>query len=478
MKKKAIHDADFIKKLQAQLESLRGELDLARRAASQLEMRRASTTAVKPTTSDAQNQTDVALWKRFTLLTMGHAHGEEQPAPVNPEVVEVATQTVEAEAQKEGPPPPAAEMPKPKEKKTKKKSKSGSSPMTKYKGSKTPMAVNKVLAVIYDMWEKKLVADKIDDDKGNRRDNMGPYVFEYLMGVFGLKKLAEKNAKDIVAAIMLNEKQGEEANRRIQIFGVMTGILRPELYSPKLADIVLQIVGRLVPNWKAIGEYLDHRDFSELLFSKVAIRKALFGGDGRSEKKAQSKEAHAKAEVRRLSMVEQEKGDGKCRQKANCCMLVGLLQDLDLTKELDTMTETIMKPVEEGGCCRNDSAKKNSDGEMACVDADLMFTVVLKQYSGILQVERDALEAVAVQVDLNHDDSIELDEFRMFTSAIMPGHFDERRLVKLFNHMCHIFISDDHEDDTVTYYELSLYCVSHGLYVSPAWKKLAKDFIL
>jgi hypothetical protein len=28
------------------------------------------------------------------------------------------------------------------------------------------------------MWEKKLVADKIDDEKGNRRDNMGAFMFE------------------------------------------------------------------------------------------------------------------------------------------------------------------------------------------------------------------------------------------------------------------------------------------------------------
>jgi hypothetical protein len=50
-------------------------------------------------------------------------------------------------------------------------------------------------------------------------------------------------------------------------------------------------------------------------------------------------------------------------------------------------------------------------------------------------------------------------------------------VVKLFNSMCTIFISDVHPEDTVTFQELSLFCVSHGLYVSPAWKKLAKDFV-
>ena len=40
-----------------------------------------------------------------------------------------------------------------------------------------------------------LVADKVDDEKGNRRDNMGPFVIEYLVGVFGLKKLAEKTPR-------------------------------------------------------------------------------------------------------------------------------------------------------------------------------------------------------------------------------------------------------------------------------------------
>jgi hypothetical protein len=308
------------------------------------------------------------------------------------------------------------------------------------------------------MWEKKLVADEVDDQKGTRRDNMGPFVFEYLMGVFGLKKLAEKNAKDIVAALMLNEKQGAKANCRMRIFAIMTGVLKPELYSPKLADMVLQILGRLIPLWKSLSEFLDHRDsLGELLFSKTKIRAALMGGD---------KYTH-----------EAKKRNGGQDGKHNCCMLVQLLQDLGMTEELDNMMETIMKPVGDGGCYR-DSELKDLEGGITCIDFDLVLMVLLNFYEMIVMAERAALEAVAIENDINHDDSIELDEFRVFTNAIMPGHYNERRVVKLFNNMCSIFVSDENSEDTVSYHELSLYCISHGLYVSPAWKKIAKDFNL
>jgi hypothetical protein len=160
------------------------------------------------------------------------------------------------------------------------------------------------------------------------------------------------------------------------------------------------------------------------------------------------------------------------------------MQDLGHTDELNDMMVTIMKPVEEGGC-RRTAIKDKVDGQLCNIDFDLVVGVLLRCYETILGEERDALRAVAEKEDFDHDGEIHLGEFKVFVKAIMPGHHTNRQLVKLFNNMCTIFGDGDGGDDDdedehnhITYEELSLYCISHGLYVSPAWKKIAKDFSL
>jgi hypothetical protein len=142
MKRKAEDDADLIAKLQAQLADLQGDLDKARRHADVQTVNNAAVPREVPT-KDADTQTESAMWKRLAVVTM-HAHSEEQLVPVEKKMIDDATQTEEPVVEKEEA-PLQEERPKEKKEKGKKnKKKRGSSPMTKYKGSKAPMAVAKV----------------------------------------------------------------------------------------------------------------------------------------------------------------------------------------------------------------------------------------------------------------------------------------------------------------------------------------------
>jgi hypothetical protein len=241
-----------------------------------------------------------------------------------------------------------------------------------------------------------------------------------------------------------------------------------------------------------MGEYLFKRGEGELMYSKSQIRIAILGGNGKgghvltTEEKRAAEEKHASSADAHAPLKRQAStlADTDCH-KTNCCILAGLLQDLGHTEELNGMMDTIMQPVEEGGC-RQTAITEKVNGQLFNIDFDLVVGVLLLCYERILTEERDALKAIAQREDFDDDGEIHLDEFKSFVKTIMPDHHTERQLVKLFNHMCTVFGGDgdsgDGDDDDehthITYEELSLYCVSHGLYVSPAWKKIADDFVL
>jgi hypothetical protein len=236
-----------------------------------------------------------------------------------------------------------------------------------------------------------------------------------------------------------------------------------------------------------MGEHLFKRGVGELMYSKNQIRSAILGGNGKGralnteEKEKRASLADVHAPLKRQNSL----ADVNDCYKTNCCILAGLLQDLGHTEELNNMMDTIMKPVKEGGCCQTAITEK-VNGQEVNIDFDLVVGVLLLCYEKILTEERDALKAIAEREDFDDDGEIHLDEFKSFVKRIMPDHHTERQLVKLFNHMCTVFGGDsgdggDDDDDEhthITYEELSLYCVSHGLYVSPAWKKIATDFVL
>ena len=94
--------------------------------------------------------------------------------------------------------------------------------------------------------------------------------------MFGLPKLANKNANDMVSAVLANEKRATP-NSRIHLFGLMVGVINPGTFTPVIADICLHFLGRLLPKWKGINEFLDNRSVGKLLFSKKDVMQALLG---------------------------------------------------------------------------------------------------------------------------------------------------------------------------------------------------------
>jgi hypothetical protein len=180
---------------------------------------------------------------------------------------------------------------------------------------------------------------------------------------------------------------------------------------------------------------------------------------------------------------------------------------MDQTEELEEMVNIIMKPVEEGGCCRTEITAKGAGGEVtcpstlppfpllsllslrlpllltpllqvACIDFDLMFGVLLKSYGELLLGERDALVAAAMTNDKDGDGNIEPADFTAFVDVVMgEGHYTHKKTRKMYHHLYSMFVDENNPDDHISYGELSLYCVSHGIYVSPAWKKIATDFL-
>lgn len=119
------------------------------------------------------------------------------------------------------------------------------SPLTKYmlkpgRGIKAQqIKVPAVQLLVYDILEKKIVADETEFRESGTRQALPLFVRDFLITKYGLPSLCDGYLYSMVKLIVKNIK-----NRRLWLFGVMCGIVEQERYDPRLCNIVLRLYNK------------------------------------------------------------------------------------------------------------------------------------------------------------------------------------------------------------------------------------------
>lgn len=95
--------------------------------------------------------------------------------------------------------------------------------------------IAQLLALVGDIYEKKVQSDDIDDKMQNHRMPIPEYIRDYMITKYGLKSIALGNLHAFVQATIKHASQ----DLRIQDFGVMSGILHSPGWNESLCDFAL-----------------------------------------------------------------------------------------------------------------------------------------------------------------------------------------------------------------------------------------------
>lgn len=124
-----------------------------------------------------------------------------------------------------------------------------------------------IVRQINQMFEDKCIADEIDDKDGNARTSLPEFVHEYFIGKYGLKKLAEKNFRELIYAVKLHTKPGKNFDERIALFSTLSGMTDMLEFATDASCVVLGLIDCLLPNKKQISKVLGRDLFFD--FDKV-----------------------------------------------------------------------------------------------------------------------------------------------------------------------------------------------------------------
>ena len=89
--------------------------------------------------------------------------------------------------------------------------------------------------LIGEIYQKKCMSDKDHTRKG-RNLSTAEIIMHYFTQKYGLKRMAEEYIYSLVKSI---RDQARNRNR-IQVFGVIVGVVKPEYYTPMLSDVVME----------------------------------------------------------------------------------------------------------------------------------------------------------------------------------------------------------------------------------------------
>ena len=135
---------------------------------------------------------------------------------------------------------------------------------SKGKKGARPMPVQNIVRLVDKMYEAKVIADEMDDRKKHRREALPVFIHLFLIQEFGLKSIAEKNLKALVAGVHKFSREEEVAlggvnqmhRLRIVVFGELAGMGDGD-YSWVVTDCMMDLIRQLIGNTKAINEKLD-----------------------------------------------------------------------------------------------------------------------------------------------------------------------------------------------------------------------------
>ena len=129
------------------------------------------------------------------------------------------------------------------------------------------MPVQNIVHLIDKMYQAKISADEVDDRQKHRRESLPVFIKLFLITEFGLKSIADKNMKALVAGVHQFSREEEVAlgnisvndRLRILVFGEMAGMgdghyscKKPPQARIKLADLTSIAVLDL-RNWAVQG---------------------------------------------------------------------------------------------------------------------------------------------------------------------------------------------------------------------------------
>jgi hypothetical protein len=98
---------------------------------------------------------------------------------------------------------------------------------------KTKLTLEQTLDCMYDIQEKKCIADDIDIRNGTPAESITDFLGDYFLHAYGLQKLATEKLDNFIAGLF----KFEHVNERIRWFLVTLGLRKETLYS-KLVSLV------------------------------------------------------------------------------------------------------------------------------------------------------------------------------------------------------------------------------------------------
>jgi hypothetical protein len=117
--------------------------------------------------------------------------------------------------------------------------------------------------------ERKVVADRSDDEEEHPRDRLGHFVQEYFSVLCGVPSITRMKLKQFKAGIRIECNK----NRRVFWFGFMMGFIEPKRHRNMLVDIFLLFLKCLVPEQEIAHEMCFREE--EAANAKVSVATAL-----------------------------------------------------------------------------------------------------------------------------------------------------------------------------------------------------------
>ena len=106
----------------------------------------------------------------------------------------------------------------------------------------------------YDIIEKKIEADVVDERKHQAHDSLVQYVQEYFLHRFGIRKLAMKKLTSFISCT----EMWAATDRRAEMFAVLLGLIRTETYSRHVSDAFFRLIRCAV--CKSPGDVAELKD--------------------------------------------------------------------------------------------------------------------------------------------------------------------------------------------------------------------------
>jgi hypothetical protein len=308
----------------------------------------------------------------------------------------------------------------------KKKLKRGPSRKAGYRRRPSMMPVQTCLAMLFDIFQKKMIKDRFDDARRVPRTTMSAYLDTYLLATFGVKSLADTKKAKMRATI----HSYHERNSRVRLMGVVLGFIDHEYFSPKLCDIVLDAIGRIIPKFGAVKEVFMNHEIGTLLTPTFTALYAISGSP-----KTTSKPSDWYGELSRL-----------CRNDILQAALANLVA---------TAVEPSQEQQLEFKIMQTDTV----------VDVDVLLTMVCKLYHQEAAEQKLGLLKMIQSFDTDKDEEIGIDEFTSFMHFLEPHRFAHAGSSVELSAMFYDLLMNYADNEELSEIHVVDYCIHAGLYL-------------